>query len=61
MSQEAEIQKTLEEIRKEKNPTLSSDLVASIVKIQADYLDHPAEAKNGISEAIEKFLNEKGN
>lgn len=59
MSEELEILKTLEEIRSAKYKALSRELLSEIIKAQADYLEHPAVAKDKIKGIIERLLASK--
>jgi hypothetical protein len=56
MSEELEILKTLEEIRSSKYQALSRELLVEIIKIQADFLEHPAVAKEKIKVVVERLL-----
>lgn len=56
MNEQTEIMATLEELRKTRFPAIAQELVQQIVKVQGDFLDHPAESKDRIKAAIEAAL-----
>jgi hypothetical protein len=60
MTPEEELLDTIEEIRRKHYPTLSAELVKSIVRTEQDHPDDRSEASRHISEAIDQQLSRGG-
>lgn len=52
----SQLEKTVEQVRAARFPKLSSDLVASILKIENECVDSRAEAERRVTNAIQVFL-----
>ena len=60
MTPEQELLDTIEQIRKERFPTLPPELVKRITLVERDYTDNRQEAQKLISQAIEEYLAKTG-
>ena len=56
MTPEQELLDTIEQIRKERFPTLPAELVKRIALLERDYTDNRQEAQKLLSQAIEEHL-----
>jgi len=59
MMAEQELLDTIEEIRKQRFPEVSADLVKQIALIERDFTDNRPEAYKRISQAIDAHLDNK--
>jgi hypothetical protein len=55
-----DLEATVERVRAERFPTLSADLVATILKIEAECVENRSDATRRIGVAIQTFLDSKG-
>lgn len=55
-----DLEATVERVRAERFPTLPTDLVATILKIEAECVENRSEATRRVGVAIQAFLGSKG-
>jgi hypothetical protein len=55
-----DLEATVERVRAERFPALPADLVASILKIEAECVESRSEAARRVGAAIQAFLDSKG-
>lgn len=60
MTPDEELLETIEEIRRDRFPNLSADLVKVIVETEQEFPDNRAEAFRRISAAIDEQLSQNG-